>query len=87
MSLLENAVGYTSAIFISTLLIPQIFRSYKLKSAKDLSWGTIYLSMMIGYLSSVYGFLINKPPIYIPNIITVITSTILAYMKCIYNEE
>lgn len=86
MSVVENIVGYTTTFFISTIHVPQIIHTYKLKSATEISWGFIFNNMAVGFLSTTYGLLINKPPLYIANAISIVNTSILVFMKYKYKK-
>lgn len=65
--MIEDIVGYLGGIFIMISFIPQVIKSYKTKSVKDLSFMMI-LATLIGTIFWIgYGFLINGMPVIIMN--------------------
>tara|TARA_Y200000002_G_scaffold359639_1_gene344058 strand:+ start:972 stop:1256 length:285 start_codon:yes stop_codon:yes gene_type:complete len=87
MSLTENIIGYSTTFFVSIINVPQIIYTYRIKSAKEISWGSIFNNIMVGSLGTTYGILIDKPPLYIANSISFLMTSILLYMKCKYNHK
>ncbi len=76
-----ESVGYVSAIILNTSAIPQIIKTYKSRSAKDLSWG-FFGALLTGLtLNVVYGALIDHPAIYIGSTVSLGLYGSIAVMK------
>ena len=75
------------AIFTSVVsLLPQIYKSYITKSCDDIS-----LIMLINFVISsfswiVYGILVDAKTVWITNIIMLLCSIAMLYMKLKYNK-
>jgi MtN3 and saliva related transmembrane protein len=67
--------------------VPQIIKTFKTKSAKDLSiiTQTIFLTSSIIWL--VYGFELKNFPLVASNILYVVTYTIIIIGFCIYGKK
>lgn len=65
--MLEDIVGYLGGIFIMVSFIPQVIKSYKTKSVKDLSIWMIVTTLVGTGFWLTYGVLISAKPIIIMN--------------------
>jgi len=83
----ELIIGYLAALIVSLLQLPQVYKTYKMKTANELSFGMIILNFLASILWLVYGVILNKPPIYISNIIYFIANCLLLIMKFIYKKN
>jgi len=79
-----DIIGYTGTFFISTNLIPQILHIYNIKNADSISTISIILGVLSAVFMGTYGFLINKIPIIISNIIIGTFFCTIFIMKYIY---
>lgn len=86
-SLMELIVGYTAALLVSLLQLPQVYKTFKLKSAYGLSIYMVILNFLASILWLFYGIILNKPPIYISNIIYFIANCTLLIMKFYYKDD
>ena len=77
----EHAVGYAAMMCISLIHVPQLVHTYRLRSAQEVSWGMLVLNAMVSGLSTCYGFMIDKPPLYVANAISGVNVALLAWMK------
>lgn len=75
-----DAIGYIAGLLTTVAFLPQVIKTWKSHSARDLS-----LAMLLIFTSGVacwllYGIAISRWPIIIPNLITLLlTSTILFF--------
>lgn len=56
-------IGYTAALFTASVMIPQIFRSIRTKSVRDISFMMLALYIINTGLWVTYGVLIGSGPI------------------------
>ena len=84
--LIELIIGYAAALLISLLQLPQVYKTYQIKSADELSIYMILLNFLASILWLVYGIILDKPPIYISNVIYFIANCTLLGMKCYYKR-
>ena len=79
--------GFIAGLLFPLGLIPQIYKSYKTKDLKSISyyWQFIYLFALTCAL--IYSFHNQLVPIYISSLIEIIFMIILTVMKFIYTES
>lgn len=74
-------VGYLGAGLIAVSLVPQVLRSWKTKSTKDISlqWTLIYLSGLLIWIY--YGFGISSMPLILMTSVEAALAASLLYLK------
>ena len=84
--MIEDFIGYLGGFFIMISFIPQVIKSYKTKSVKDLSlWMVIAtLAGTIFWIS--YGYLIESKPVLVMNIIFGIIVLYQLFLKIKYEK-
>ncbi|MDP3766046.1 MAG: SemiSWEET family transporter [Nanoarchaeota archaeon] len=82
----QDIIGYLGGIFIMTSFIPQVIKSYKTKSVKDLSLGMIIATFIGTIFWLFYGFLISAKPIIIMNSIFGFVVLYQLYLKIKYEK-
>lgn len=77
---LIDTIGFVAGTLTTISFIPQVLKTWKDKSAKDISL-TMFLLFSIGILLwLIYGLGKNELPIIVPNFVTlVLASTILGF--------
>jgi MtN3 and saliva related transmembrane protein len=77
-------IGYISTLIIAISLTPQVIKSWKTKSTKDISlaWNSVYLIGLLLFM--VYAIGIMEIPLIIGNIIEVSLALSLIVAKLIY---
>lgn len=81
---LIDIIGYAAGIFVAISLIPQVIKSWKTKSTKDLSL-LRYLIYIIGvFLWLVYGFALHNGPMIAMNIFILSLALSVLYLKLKY---
>lgn len=83
---LAEIMGLMGAFLSSITFLPQVYKTWKMKSAGDLS-----LSMMLIVFTStiiwlVYGFSLHLMPVIICNGIILILSALLIYFKLTFKK-
>ena len=86
MMLLTDLVGYIGGFFIMISFIPQVFKSYKTRSVKDLSTSMIIATFVGTAFWVAYGFFINSMPVIIMNIIFGVIVIFQLYLKIKYDK-
>lgn len=73
--------GIIAGTLTTGAFFPQVYRTVKTRSAKDLSW--LWLAMMsVGVLSwTAYGITLNSLPMMIANVITFVCLLIIIWVK------
>ncbi|WP_298548579.1 SemiSWEET transporter [uncultured Aquimarina sp.] len=79
-------LGLVAAILTTAAFLPQVYKTWKTKSAESLS-----LSMLLIFESGVlcwlvYGYLIDSLPVIFANFITAISGFLLLYFKFRYKN-
>ncbi|MTI20437.1 hypothetical protein E1176_05325 [Fulvivirga sp. RKSG066] len=74
-------IGLVAAFCTTIAFLPQVIKSWKTKSAKDLSLGMFLIFSLGVFLWLVYGLLINDLPIIIANAFTLVLSSIILFFK------
>jgi len=82
-----NIISFLASTFTTVTLIPQVYKTYKSKSARDLSLFMLYNFCFISILWITYGVLIDAKALWMTNIMTLISSTTLVYLKKRYSKK
>ncbi|WP_281541472.1 SemiSWEET family sugar transporter [Maribacter aestuarii] len=79
-----DILGIVAAILTTAAYVPQVYKTWKQKSTKDISL-FMYLVLLTGVLLwSVYGFYIESLPIILANCITAVLVLFVLIMKLKY---
>ena len=82
-----DLLGYCAATLTTIAFIPQVLKTIKTKSAKDVSIG-MFVSFTIGvFLWILYGLVTNNKPIWISNFIILGLSITQIILKLKYDKE
>ena len=73
--------GYLGGILNAIILIPQIYKVYRTKSSKDISWIFIFLSIIASIFSILYFEEIQAKPMTYTNIVSLGTRIFLGLYK------
>jgi len=79
-------LGLVAAILTTAAFLPQVYKTWKTKSAESLS-----MSMLLIFESGVlcwlvYGYLIGSLPVILANFVTAISGFLLLYFKFRYKN-
>ena len=81
-----NIIGFSAAISTTIAFVPQVIKTIKTKSVKDISL-IMYIIFTTGiFLWLVYGILINSKPVILANIVTFILALIVLMLKIKYKN-
>ena len=87
MSFNIEIIGFLAATLTTTSFVPQVFRIWKTKEVKDISF-MMYLSMFFGVsLWFYYGFLINSISMMIANIVSALLVLVILFFKKSYSKK
>ena len=82
-----NLFGFSAALLTTIAFLPQLYKTWKTKSADDVSL-TMLISFLIGLICwIIYGLKINSIPILVANIITFIFNFSILILKIAYRER
>lgn len=79
-------IGFLAAFTSTISLVPQIYKTYKLKSASDLSYLMLLNFFITSALWTSYGLMISSFAVWGANIIMIMFSIILLVLKYFYDE-
>jgi MtN3 and saliva related transmembrane protein len=82
----HTIIGLTAGFCTTVAFLPQAIKTWKTKSAKDLSLGmySIFCTGIVLWL--IYGFLINDLPVILTNLASMILATSILYFKLSYKD-
>lgn len=80
-------LGYISAVLTTVAFVPQILKTFKTKSAKDVSMGMFVLFTAGVFLWIIYGLLTNTKPVLIANIVIFCLSLTQIVLKIKYDRN
>ncbi|KKW08144.1 MAG: hypothetical protein UY44_C0017G0002 [Candidatus Kaiserbacteria bacterium GW2011_GWA2_49_19] len=69
------------------LMLPQLYKTFKTKSVKDVSWGMLVVYFLNSIFWLIYGLLINATPIVFTNIIALVVSIAQIILQVRYSKE
>ena len=82
----QQIFGLFAGGLIAVSYIPQIWKLFKLKSAKEISLPFSLLQLCGGLMWLVYGLILSLPAVIITNIANVILICLLLYAKIMYGK-
>ena len=77
----QQILGLVAGGLIAVSFVPQIWKLFKLKSAKEISLPFTCLQMAGGILFLVYGLILSLPAIIVTNIVNTILVSLILYAK------
>lgn len=80
-----DVLGYLGGMFLTVNLIPQIYKTHKSKSAKDISIFFLLLNELGLLLYTIYGFHEKLYPMALPSFLSFNLNTILLACKVRYD--
>ncbi len=79
-----TTLGLTAGLLTTIAYLPQVIKTWKSKSANDLSWSML-ITLCIGIiLWLVYGFSVGDVPIITANVVTLILASVILGLKIRY---
>ncbi len=79
-----NMLGLIAGVLTTAAFLPQVVKTWRSRSAKDLSLG-MFLMFVVGVvLWLVYGILTNNIPIIFTNGLTLTLASTLLYFKLVF---
>ena len=81
-----NIIGYSAAVIGTSLMLPQVIKSYKTKSVADLSWGMLILYFLNCALWLIYGILISASHLILTNAIALVINVIQVLLKLRFSK-
>jgi len=80
-------IGFVAAFCTTAAFVPQLLRVIKLRSAKEISLGTFLLFSTGVALWLLYGLYTGSRPVVVSNLVTLVLSLSILYLKLRYDRE
>lgn len=80
-------IGLAAATCTTIAFVPQVVKTWKSKTAKDLSLGTFSIFTTGVVLWLIYGFMIMDLPIIAANTVTLLLVTLILFFKLTFDKE
>ena len=85
--MLTDIIGYMAAGFLSILFIPQVYKTFKTKETKAISYLFLILQIFTSGLFITYGYLINSIPLILANVSTLVCNFFLIFAKMKFKKN
>jgi MtN3 and saliva related transmembrane protein len=82
----QQIFGLVAGGLIAVSFIPQIWKLFKLKSAKEISLPFTLLQLCGGLMWLVYGLILSLPAVIVTNIANTILVSLILYAKTKYGK-
>jgi MtN3 and saliva related transmembrane protein len=79
-------IGLIAGLLTTAAFIPQVIKTWRTKSAKDLSLVMFLLYCLGVLLWSIYGMMIDEFPVILWNIITLALAAVILYFKLKFKD-
>lgn len=79
-------LGLLAGALTTVSFLPQVVKTWKTRSAKDLSLGMFLIFWMGVILWLTYGILIEDTPIIVANALTLTLASVILYFKFTFKE-
>ncbi len=83
---LAEIMGLIGAFLSSITFIPQVYKTWKIKSAGDLSMSMMLIVFTSTIIWLIYGFALSLLPVIICNGIIMVLSALLIYFKLTFKK-
>lgn len=87
MQITATTVGYMAAIVGTSMMLPQVIKSWKTKRVGDLAMGTVIIYFVNCGLWLTYGVLISSRPVVLANGIGLMIGFLQLVIKIKYNDK
>jgi MtN3 and saliva related transmembrane protein len=76
-----DALGYVAAVFATGSFVPQVIKTWRTRSAEDLSLIMLLLHVLGMTLWLIYGLAIGSAPIVVANAVAILLDVVLLALK------
>ena len=80
-------IGFLAGVLVAAALLPQVIKSWKTKSTKDISLGWSITSITGQAMWLVYGVLVSSPSLVIMSAVTLVMALSVLYLKLRYGMK
>lgn len=78
-------VGYSAALVGTSLMLPQVIKTFKTKRVEDISMWMVVLYLLNCFLWLLYGVLLNAYPLIVCNLIAFFIGLAQLFLKMRYS--
>ena len=82
----QEILGFIGGLLINLAFVPQVYRLFKLKSAREISLPFTTMLIFGGLFWLSYGIVIGKASIIISNVIALLLSAMMLFAKLRYGR-
>lgn len=82
-----TTLGLVAGVLTTIAYLPQLIKTWKSKSADDLSWSMLIILCTGIVLWLVYGVYVHDVPIIAANIVTFLFASIILFLKVRYKKD
>ena len=82
-----TTLGLAAGLLTTIAYLPQVIKTWKSKSAQDLSWSMLIVLCIGIVLWLIYGFSVQDIPVIAANILTLLLVSIILVLKIRYKNE
>jgi len=82
-----DVVGYAATVVGTSMMLPQLVRSWRTQHMHDVAWGMITLFLLNCLLWLAYGLMIAAPPMVVANSIGFLISLVLLGLKIRFRKN
>ena len=83
----QETLGLMAGTLTTASFIPQVWKIWKTRSVRDLSWGMATVFSMGTFLWLMYGVVVTSPSIIVANAITFVLSLAICVMKLRFDKH
>ena len=83
----QETLGLIAGTLTTASFVPQVWRIWKTRSARDLSWGMASVFTLGTFLWLCYGVMVGSMSIIVANAITFLLSLAICVMKLRFDKE
>lgn len=84
--MLTTVFGYLATATGTCLMLPQLYKTFKTKSVKDVSWGMLIIYFFNSVFWLVYGLLLAATPLILTNSIALVISIAQIILQIKYSK-
>ncbi len=82
-----DILGYVAGLITAFTFLPQVIKTWKTKSAKDVSLAMFLIALTNQILWLAFGLLRNDPVIIITNAVMLVMTSVMISLKLKYNHS
>ena len=82
-----DVLGYVAGLITAFTFLPQVLKTWKTKSAKDVSLAMFVIALTNQILWLAFGILREDPVIIITNAVMLVMTTLMISLKLKYNKS